>query len=148
MTRGEVSELVCEKAVAAHKAGLITIICIGETEQDRDQGKAESVVAEQLKASVPVGSSASELVVAYEPVWAIGTGRTASPNDVQQMHAMIRNHLKEVSEQAAETRILYGGSVKADNAKELLALPDVDGALVGGAALKADSFLSIIEAAG
>ena len=146
---GESNALVKEKAEAAIAAGMSVIVCVGETAQERDAGKAEDVVASQLKGSLPEGDSVAEQVtVAYEPVWAIGTGNTATPDDVGAMHAHIRSVLQDVYGDAApDIRILYGGSVKADNAAELLAVEDVGGALVGGASLSAESFLGIIIAA-
>lgn len=146
--RFEESSLVRSKAAAAHVAGLTAIICVGESENERDEGKAELVVASQLAASIPSGSNPDNLVIAYEPVWAIGTGKTASESEVQEMHETIRDQLEDLLGDASKVRILYGGSVKADNAVALMALKDVDGALVGGASLKPDSFLPIIRAAG
>jgi triosephosphate isomerase len=146
---GESDADVKAKAEAALGAGLAVILCVGETEKQRDAGKAEKVVAGQLDASCPRGEGAPEkLFVAYEPVWAIGTGRVPSVDDVAAMHKSIREKLVEIYGAAgAEVRILYGGSVKADNAAELLAVPDVGGALVGGASLTAESFLAIVGAA-
>lgn len=137
------------KAQAALTAGLEVIVCVGETEAQRDAGKAEAVVTVQLKGSLPLeAENAARITVAYEPVWAIGTGRVASPDDVAKMHAAIRVQLvKLFGEAGAEMAILYGGSVKADNAAELLAVPDVGGALVGGASLSAETFLAIVLAA-
>ena len=138
------------KSEAALEAGLNLIICCGESAETRDKGKAEQYVTEQLRASLPQIDNAGErLTVAYEPIWAIGTGNTATPEDVAAMHATIRSLLTETygEEASASIRILYGGSVKPENAKELMALPDVDGALVGGASLSADSFMGIALAA-
>jgi triosephosphate isomerase len=136
------------KATAAIAAGLLAIVCVGETEAERDAGRAVAVVAGQLDGSIPRQGSGATLVVAYEPVWAIGTGRTPSTDDVAEMHAAIRARLCELlGAEGAKVRILYGGSVKPDNAKELLAVANVDGALVGGASLTAAQFVPIIEGA-
>ncbi len=142
---GESDALVRAKAAAAHRAGLIAVICIGETEAERDAGQAEDVVAGQLKGSLPDAASAADTVIAYEPVWAIGTGRTPTPDDVQAIHRHIRSVVSTSHGEAfaAQVRALYGGSVKPENAVELMALEDVDGALVGGASLAADDFLAI-----
>jgi triosephosphate isomerase len=143
----ETDTLVAAKARAAWRAGLTAIICIGETEDQRAAGAALDVVAAQLKSSVPDGASASSTVLAYEPVWAIGSGRTPGPNEIVQMHGHIRAEMaRRFGAVAAALRILYGGSVKPGNAKEILTLPDVDGALIGGASLKAVDFLAIIQA--
>jgi triosephosphate isomerase (TIM) len=146
---GENDTVVQAKAEAALAAGLEVIVCVGETEAQRDAGKAEAVVASQLKGSLPPEAEhAARITVAYEPVWAIGTGRVAAPSDVEAMHATIRAQLlKLFGETGAEIAILYGGSVKADNAAELLAVPEVGGALVGGASLSAENFLAIVLAA-
>lgn len=146
---GESDELINRKLRAALAAGLRPILCVGEIKPQRDAGQAESVVVGQVKAGL-AGVSASELlntVIAYEPVWAIGTGDTATPADAQAMHATIRGTLAELYDQATadQIRIQYGGSVKPDNVDELMSQPDIDGALVGGASLKADSFLRIIQ---
>lgn len=145
----ESNALVKEKAVAAIDAGMNVIVCVGETEEERDAGKAEAVVARQLAGSVPTGDELAEsITVAYEPVWAIGTGRTPTVDDIGAMHRHIRAKLVTMfGEAGSEVRILYGGSVKPDNAAELLAADDVGGALVGGASLTAESFLGIIIAA-
>lgn len=147
---GESDEIVRAKAEAAQEAGLSVIVCVGETEAERDVGAAVSVVAGQLDGSLPRGeNAAAKLSVAYEPVWAIGTGRVPSVADVEAMHAAIRARLGEIyGEAGAEVRILYGGSVNAKNAAELLAVAEVGGALVGGASLTADGFTAIIGAAG
>ena len=146
---GETDADVEAKAKAAWRAGLIAIICVGETEAQRDSGGAVDVVTGQLAASVPDGATPANTVIAYEPVWAIGTGRTPSTTDVQDMHAAMRAALTSRfgAETAEGTRLLYGGSVKPGNAAEFFALQDVDGALVGGASLKAQDFLPIVAAA-
>jgi len=132
------------KALAARRAGLLAIVCVGETRAEREAGRALEVVGKQLDGSLPAGATAENLVVAYEPVWAIGTGLTPTPGDVAEMHGFIRRNLAERFAAAGEgIRILYGGSVKASNAKELMGVADVDGALIGGASLKADEFLAI-----
>ncbi len=136
------------KAAAAIAGGLQAIVCVGETENQRDAGQAIAVVTGQIKGSVPEIATGETLVVAYEPVWAIGTGRTPTPEDVGAMHAAIRECLCGLlGNEGPKVRILYGGSVKPSNAAELLHIPDVDGALVGGASLKAADFVPIIEAA-
>jgi triosephosphate isomerase len=134
------------KAEAAWRAGLLPIVCIGETLAEREAGKTLSVLESQLKGSVPPGATAATLVVAYEPVWAIGTGKTPTTPEVAAAHAHIRKVLGGLVADAAGVRLLYGGSVKGSNAAELLAAGDVDGALVGGASLKADEFLAIAKA--
>ncbi len=145
---GETDEVVRAKVEAAIAAGLIPIACVGETEAQRLAGEAESVVAAQLAASLPEGFVAAGGVVAYEPVWAIGTGRTPTEADVAAIHAAMRRVLVgRFGEAARGTRLLYGGSVKPGNAGALLGLPEVDGALVGGAALVAADFLAIAQAA-
>jgi len=137
------------KAEAALAVGLNVIVCVGETEAERDAGKAEKVVARQLAGSLPTGGGvANSVTVAYEPVWAIGTGRTPTLDDIAAMHQSIRVMLRQLFDDAGnEVRILYGGSVKLDNASEILAVPEVGGALVGGASLTAESFLAIVVAA-
>ena len=143
---GETDAQVLAKAQAAIAAGLTAIVCVGETEAERDAGRAEAVVAAQLAGSLP--DAAAGLVIAYEPVWAIGTGRTPTPADVAAMHGMIRAALTARYGAAGQAlRILYGGSVKPDNAAALLAVPNVDGALIGGASLTAASLLAIATAA-
>ena len=146
---GETDADVKAKAEAALAAGLGLILCVGETEAQRDAGNAEEVVGSQLEGSCPASDTAPEkLSVAYEPVWAIGTGRVPSVEDVAAMHKSIREKLVAIyGEGGAGVRILYGGSVKADNAAELLSVPEVGGALVGGASLTAESFLAIVGAA-
>ncbi|SNS22879.1 triosephosphate isomerase [Sphingomonas laterariae] len=145
---GEGDALVRAKAEAAIAAGLVAIVCVGETEAERDAGRAVAVVEGQLDGSVPPAGTGATLVVAYEPVWAIGTGRTPSTADVAEMHAAIRARLSGLlGGEGAKVRILYGGSVKPTNAAELMAVADVDGALVGGASLTAAQFVPIIEGA-
>ena len=144
---GESDELVRGKAVAAMTAGLIPIICVGETEAERRAGRAEEVVAGQLAHSVPEHLGQLGLVIAYEPVWAIGTGLTPTPEDIAGMHGTIRRLLVErFGEGGGQVRILYGGSMKPANAAEILALENVDGGLVGGASLLANDFHAIISA--
>ena len=144
---GETDTQVRAKAEAAQAAGLVPIVCVGETEKERNAEQTMTVIARQVKGSVPAGMDAGRLVVAYEPVWAIGTGRTATPVDVARVHGEIRRLLVGlVGEGSERVRILYGGSVKPDNAAELLSQANVDGALVGGASLDAESFWAIAEA--
>lgn len=144
---GETSEMVNAKAQAAHRAGLIAIVCVGETEAQRDAGETLAVIREQLAGSLPKGITAKNTIVAYEPVWAIGTGRTPTADDVAKVHAAIRAALKKRFKAEGEAmRLLYGGSVKASNAVELMGVPNVNGALVGGASLKAADFDGIIAA--
>ncbi|MDH5722747.1 MAG: triose-phosphate isomerase [Alphaproteobacteria bacterium] len=143
----ETDELVCTKAKLAFDNGLIAVICIGETEEQRDNGKAFDVVEKQLAASVPESANAENTIIAYEPVWAIGTGKTASAADVAEMHSFIRGKLGERFSDSENFYILYGGSMKPENAGELLATPNVNGGLIGGASLKADQFLAIAKAA-
>ncbi|HYD64691.1 triose-phosphate isomerase [Azospirillum sp.] len=140
---GESDAVVNAKTVAAHKEGLIAIVCVGETEAQRDAGTQTDVVGSQLAGSLPEGTTAENTVVAYEPVWAIGTGKTATPDDVAAMHAFIRGELAKRFPDADKMRVLYGGSVKPSNAAELMATENVDGALVGGASLVADDFWAI-----
>ncbi len=145
---GETNAVVRAKAQAAQAALLVPIVCVGETQAEREAGKALAVVRKQLRGSVPEGSKAATLVVAYEPVWAIGTGLTPTPADVGQMHEAIRAELARIlgKPAAAGVRLLYGGSVKPGNAAELMSVAHVDGALVGGASLKAQDFLAIARA--
>lgn len=143
---GETDALVRAKAQAAHRAGLTAIVCVGETEEERDSGRTLDVVGRQVRDSLPENSSAESVVVAYEPVWAIGTGRTPTNDQIQEVHASIRRVLAERHATGNAMRILYGGSVKPSNAREIFALPDVDGGLIGGASLKADDLWGIIEA--
>jgi triosephosphate isomerase len=139
---------VCAKAVAAHRAGLTAIVCVGETREEREAGRALAVVRKQLRGSIPVDSNSHHLVVAYEPVWAIGTGLTPTAADVAEVHAAIREELRRLvgKGEQAKVRILYGGSVKPSNAAELMAVENVNGALVGGASLVAADFLGIAGA--
>lgn len=142
----ETSVDIGKKVTKAHENGLIAIICVGEKEDEREEGGAKDVVEEQLHQSIPTSATAENTVIAYEPVWAIGTGQTATPGDVEDMHAFIREKLKEKLEDSEKVRILYGGSVKPENASSLLNIKNVDGALVGGASLESDSFLGIAKA--
>jgi triosephosphate isomerase (TIM) len=148
---GETDELVGRKVTAAIGGGLLPILCVGELLEERDAGTTEEVVARQLRTGLAGlnGDKMSAVTIAYEPVWAIGTGRTATPQQAQDVHAFVRNLLSGLygAPVAQEARILYGGSAKADNARELMAQEDVDGLLVGGASLKADEFVKIIQAA-
>ena len=139
--------MVQAKAQAVWRAGLVAIVCVGETREQRDAGEALAVVGAQLAGSVPDGATAGNLVIAYEPVWAIGTGLTPTVKDVEEVHGFIRKKLNErLSKEGAGVRILYGGSVKPSNAAELMAVANVNGALVGGASLKAADFLAIAKA--
>lgn len=145
---GETDLVVAEKAQRALAAGITPIVCVGETLAQREAGLTEEVVKRQLAAVIHLnGHCISEIVVAYEPVWAIGTGKTATPQQAQAVHAVLRAQLQAASTQAGRIRILYGGSMNAANAASLLAQPDIDGGLIGGASLKATEFLSIINAA-
>ncbi len=144
---GETDKVVHDKALAAWRAGLTAIICVGETQEQRDAGETLAVLSRQIAGSVPKEAMADNTVIAYEPVWAIGTGLTPTVKDVTDAHAHLRAELgKKTGGEARRMRILYGGSVKPANAVELLGLPNVDGALVGGASLKAVDFLGIAEA--
>jgi triosephosphate isomerase len=147
---GETDGQVAQKAQAALNAGLTPIVCVGETLAQREAGQTNAVVGKQLAAVLELldGDAVERIVVAYEPVWAIGTGKTATPAMAQEVHAQLRSQLRERSAGAAEkVAILYGGSMKPDNAQELMAQADIDGGLIGGAALKAADFLAIINAA-
>ena len=145
--QGERDELVATKAERLLNAGITPIVCVGETLAEREAGQTEAVVKRQLAAVTHlIGKCVSEIVVAYEPVWAIGTGKTATPEQAQQVHAVLRAQLAAAVGDASKVRILYGGSMNAANAAELLAQADIDGGLIGGAALKAPDFLSIIAA--
>ncbi|HEY1096047.1 MAG TPA: triose-phosphate isomerase [Alphaproteobacteria bacterium] len=141
---GETNELVKQKAEAALAQGLIPIVCVGETEAERTAGDQEKVVGQQLTESLPDNG---KIVVAYEPVWAIGTGKTATNDDVANMHKFMRAHITKQVSGGDKIPLLYGGSVKSSNAKDILHLPDVDGVLVGGASLQAPEFLAIAQAA-
>jgi len=144
---GETSELVAEKARAAHAAGLIAVICLGETLAEREAAQTLEVIAAQLHASLPEGTSAANTVIAYEPVWAIGTGLTPTNDQIAEVHGLLRSLLAERmgDDEATALRLLYGGSVKASNAAEIFAIANVDGALVGGASLKSADFSPIIK---
>lgn len=145
---GETDVVVATKAQRALAAGITPIVCVGETLAEREAGRTEEVVKRQLAAVIHAnGHCISEIVVAYEPVWAIGTGKTATPEQAQQVHAVLRAQLRAASAQADRVHILYGGSMNAANAAQLLSQADIDGGLVGGASLKAADFLSIIAAA-
>jgi triosephosphate isomerase len=145
----ESDQLVAEKAQAALARGITPVVCVGETLAEREAGHTEEVVKRQLSAVIhQLAHCAAEMVVAYEPVWAIGTGRTASPEQAQAVHAVLRAQLQAATGRAASMKILYGGSVKADNAATLFAQPDIDGGLIGGASLKAADFITICRAAG
>jgi len=145
---GETDEVVARKAQRALACGITPIVCVGETEAQRDHGDTELVVKRQLAAVIhAVGHCATEIVVAYEPVWAIGTGKTATADQAQAVHAVLRAQLRAAAPGQRRVRILYGGSMNAGNAAELLLQPDIDGGLIGGASLKADDFLGIIAAA-
>ncbi|MEM9637084.1 MAG: triose-phosphate isomerase [Pseudomonadota bacterium] len=144
---GETDAQVAAKARAAQAAGLTAIVCIGESLQQREAGEALGVIKAQLAGSVPDGSSGETLVVAYEPIWAIGTGKIPTMDQIAEVHALMRSELQaRFGDEADSIRLLYGGSVKPDNAAEIFALNDVDGALVGGASLRAEDFSPIIEA--
>lgn len=142
---GETSEQVKAKAAAALKAGLVAIVCVGETEAERDTGQTETVVGRQIDGSLPDGATPQTVVIAYEPVWAIGTGRTPSLEEIGTVQAFIRDRAQESYNLGDGLRLLYGGSVKPGNAAEILAVEGVDGALVGGASLTVEDFWGIIE---
>lgn len=142
----ETDELVAAKAKTAHEAGLVAIICVGELESERDSGKQNEVVCGQLAKAIPSTATAENTVIAYEPVWAIGTGKTASNDDIKNMHEVIRKQVASQMKDADKVALLYGGSVKGSNASEILHIPNVDGVLVGGASLKADEFADIAKA--
>lgn len=144
----ETDAMVRAKAQAAHRAGLVAIVCVGETLAQRDANETLKVVSAQLRGSLPDDATAANTVVAYEPVWAIGAGRTPTEAQVAEVHAAMRQELKARFDDGEGFRLLYGGSVKPDNARSLMAVADVDGALVGGASLKANDFWPIIEAKG
>ncbi|GAA3931391.1 triose-phosphate isomerase [Litoribacillus peritrichatus] len=146
----EGDELIRNKLLSVLDAGLIPVLCVGETLDEREQGVAEAVVKAQVLAALKgVTKNLESVVVAYEPVWAIGTGLTATPEQAQAMHAFIRSVLAEISEELSlKVRILYGGSVKPENAREIFGQPDIDGGLIGGASLKVKDFISICQAAG
>ena len=145
---GESDLLVAEKAARALASGLTPIVCVGETLAERDAGQTKAVVARQVGAAIELlGNAMAQTVVAYEPVWAIGTGKTATPAEAQAVHAALRQQLATASAAAAGISILYGGSVKADNAASLFAQADIDGGLIGGAALNAEQFAAICKAA-
>ncbi|KGJ23351.1 triose-phosphate isomerase [Paracoccus sanguinis] len=142
----ETDAQVAAKATAAHRAGLVAVICVGETEAQRDAGETLAVIAAQLAGSVPEGATAANTVIAYEPVWAIGTGRTPTVEQIAEVHAAMRQALANRLADGAEMTLLYGGSVKPGNAAEIFAIANVDGALVGGASLKAADFGPIVAA--
>lgn len=147
---GETDELVAKKVVVAIEKGLVPIVCVGETLEQREAGQTKAIVQQQLDAVLLriAVDSLVKIVIAYEPVWAIGTGKTATPEMAQEVHAVLRKRLQEKDVAAAEqVKILYGGSMKPDNAQALLAMEDIDGGLIGGASLKAQDFLAIVHAA-
>ena len=145
---GETDAMVAAKAEAAWRARLLAIICIGETEEEHDAGRTETVVAAQLERSLPASARGSTAAIAYEPIWAIGSGRTPGLDEIARMHELIRAGLdRRFGEDGSRMRILYGGSVKPENAGPILALPNVNGALVGGASLRAEEFLGIVRSA-
>ncbi len=143
----ESDSLIAEKAQKALASGLVCIVCVGESEQEREAGHEKDIVGAQLRGSIPAGATADNMVIAYEPVWAIGTGKVASAADVAEMHAFIRGELEALVSEHTQVRILYGGSMNEENAKALLSTPNVDGGLIGGASLTADKFINIGKAA-
>ena len=143
----ETDSIVKEKVSQAHANKLVTIVCVGETEDQREQGKAEDTVAEQLSGSLPSSATSNNTIIAYEPVWAIGSGKTATPEDAEAMHKFIRNCLQDYVDGPDNIRILYGGSMKPGNAAALLAQPNINGGLIGGASLDIDSFREIVSLA-
>jgi triosephosphate isomerase len=146
---GETDQLVADKARAALAHGITPIVCVGETREQREAGQTDAVVKRQLSAVIhALAHCAGEIVVAYEPVWAIGTGLTATPEQAQAVHALLRAQLRAATARADAMTLLYGGSVKPDNAAALFAQPDIDGGLIGGASLKAADFIAICRAAG
>lgn len=146
---GETDQQVADKAKIALSKGITPIVCVGETLAQREAGQTEEVVKRQLSAVIhTLGQCIGEIVVAYEPVWAIGTGKTATPEQAQEVHALLRAQLRAASQRADDMKLLYGGSVKPDNAATLFAQPDIDGGLIGGAALKAADFVAVCRAAG
>jgi triosephosphate isomerase len=142
----ETDAMVAAKATKAIETGLIPIICIGETREQREGGQTQSVIASQITGSIPSSATGRNIVVAYEPVWAIGTGLVASLDQIAEVHGQVRDALEKRLAEGENLRIIYGGSVKPDNARDIMGLKDVDGALVGGASLKAESFVEIIRA--
>lgn len=146
---GETDDVVAEKVSRVLESGLMAMLCVGETLEEREAGKAETVVCRQIEVALAAvdPADAGRVVVAYEPVWAIGTGKTATADDAQAMHQALRAKLSEMGLPANEMSLLYGGSVKPDNAGALFAQPDIDGGLIGGASLKADDFIEICRAA-
>jgi len=138
--------MIKQKAEMALGQGLKAIICVGETENQREEGIEQDIVGKQLAGSMPEGATADNVVIAYEPVWAIGTGKVATIEDIKEMHAFIRGALKKLSKKSDKVRILYGGSVKPTNAAEIFSVDNVNGALIGGASLQADDFLGIAKA--
>ncbi|MFH5774732.1 triose-phosphate isomerase [Paracoccus sp. NGMCC 1.201697] len=143
---GETDAQVRAKAEAAHKAGLVAVICVGETEAQRDAGQTLDLIASQLAGSIPEGATAANTVIAYEPVWAIGTGRTPTTDQIAEVYALMRDRLSARFADGAEMALLYGGSVKPGNAAEIFSIAHVNGALVGGASLKASDFGPIVAA--